>query len=363
MGAPTPDDLDDLIARVWKEPGFFLAHPQAIAAFGRECTRRGVPPPTVTLFGSQFLTWRGLPLVPCDKIDVIKGKTSILLLRTGESRQGVVGLYQPGLGGRTRHGTFRAFHGHQSSSHRFLPDFPVLPLAVLTEDAVGMLENVDVGNIMSTSNRPDLGETLGVTPGYLPDIGELTRMVNEMFSTPPGMERVSVNPSSVSSSIPSGVSSGMGAGIPAGYSSEIPHGTPGSTATTPDPKSVMPSSAAPLGSYHTVPYSAGAAQALKIPALGADLPYADTFAAFSLPLPPELNAAPAFLPSGSVPGVSAASSAGMGALPIRSAGAPPFYFLDEAMPLAAVPARDKYRRLYRHTPRLTPTPCGATFQS
>ena len=35
-GAPTPDDLDELIARVWKEPAFFLAHPQAIAAFGRD---------------------------------------------------------------------------------------------------------------------------------------------------------------------------------------------------------------------------------------------------------------------------------------------------------------------------------------
>src|ERR1700685_1161983 len=44
-GAPTPDDLDELLTRVWKEPGFFLAHPAAIAAFGRECTRRGVPPP------------------------------------------------------------------------------------------------------------------------------------------------------------------------------------------------------------------------------------------------------------------------------------------------------------------------------
>jgi hypothetical protein len=55
-GAPTPDDLDELIARVWKEPAFFLTHPLAIAAFGRECTRRGVPPPTVSLFGSQFLT-------------------------------------------------------------------------------------------------------------------------------------------------------------------------------------------------------------------------------------------------------------------------------------------------------------------
>jgi hypothetical protein len=54
--------------RVWKEPGFFLAHPLAIAAFGRECTRRGVPPPTAPLFGTQFLTWRGVPLIPSDKV-------------------------------------------------------------------------------------------------------------------------------------------------------------------------------------------------------------------------------------------------------------------------------------------------------
>ncbi len=39
-GPPTPDDLDELIAKVWKEPAFFLAHPRAIAAFGRECTQR-----------------------------------------------------------------------------------------------------------------------------------------------------------------------------------------------------------------------------------------------------------------------------------------------------------------------------------
>ena len=42
-GAPTPDDLDELIATVWKEPAFFLAHPRAIAAFGREATRRRRP--------------------------------------------------------------------------------------------------------------------------------------------------------------------------------------------------------------------------------------------------------------------------------------------------------------------------------
>jgi hypothetical protein len=52
-GPPTPDDLDELIATVWKEPAFFLAHPKTIAAFGRECTRRGVPPPTVSLVGCR----------------------------------------------------------------------------------------------------------------------------------------------------------------------------------------------------------------------------------------------------------------------------------------------------------------------
>lgn len=143
--APTPDDLDELIARVWKEPGFFLAHPQAIAAFGRECTRRGVPPPTVSLFGSQFLTWRGIPLIPSDKLNITGGKTNILLLRTGESRQGVVGLYQPDLPGQQGMGLSVRFMG---INHKAIASYLVslyCSLAVLTEDALGVLENVEIG--------------------------------------------------------------------------------------------------------------------------------------------------------------------------------------------------------------------------
>lgn len=143
--APTPDDLDELIARVWKEPGFFLAHPQAIAAFGRECTRRGVPPPTVSLFGSQFLTWRGIPLIPSNKVNITGGKTSIILLRTGESRQGVVGLYQPDLPGQQGMGLSVRFMG---INHKAIASYLVslyCSLAVLTEDALGVLENVEVG--------------------------------------------------------------------------------------------------------------------------------------------------------------------------------------------------------------------------
>lgn len=145
-GAPTPDDFDELLAKVWKEPAFFLAHPQAIAAFGRECTRRGVPPPTVALFGSQFITWRGVPIIPSDKLRVTKGKTNILLLRTGESRQGVVGLYQPNLPGQQTMGLSVRFMG---INHKAIASYLVslyCSLAVLTDDAIAVLENVEVGN-------------------------------------------------------------------------------------------------------------------------------------------------------------------------------------------------------------------------
>jgi hypothetical protein len=144
-GAPTPDDLDELISRVWKEPAFFLTHPLAIAAFGRECTRRGVPPPTVSLFGSQFVTWRGLPLIPSDKVPVSDGKTKVLLLRVGDKRQGVVGLFQPGLPGEQSPGLSVRF---MSISRSAIASYLVslyCSLAVLTDDAVGLLDDVEVG--------------------------------------------------------------------------------------------------------------------------------------------------------------------------------------------------------------------------
>lgn len=143
-GAPTPDDLDELITKVWKEPGFFLLHPLAIAAFGRECTRRGVPPPTVSLFGSQFLTWRGIPLIPSDKVPVENGKSKIILLRTGESRQGVVGLYQPGLPGEQTPGLSVRFMGiNEKAIAAYLVSL-YCSLAVLVDDAIAVLEGVEI---------------------------------------------------------------------------------------------------------------------------------------------------------------------------------------------------------------------------
>ena len=145
-GPPTPDDLDELITRVWKEPAFFLAHPRAIAAFGRECTRRGVPPPTINLFGSPFLTWRGLPLVPSDKVPVDEnGRTKILLLRTGEKKQGVVGLFQPGVPGEVAPSLSVRFMGINRKAIASYLISLYCSLAVLTEDALGVLDDVEIG--------------------------------------------------------------------------------------------------------------------------------------------------------------------------------------------------------------------------
>lgn len=146
-GPPTPDDLDALLVKVWKEPAFFLAHPLGIAAFGRECTRRGVPPATTSLFGSQFITWRGVPIIPSDKVPVENGKSKFLLLRVGEKRRGVVGLYQPGLAGEQGPGlSVRFMHINRNAIASYLISL-YCSLAVLVDDALAVLDDVDVEKI------------------------------------------------------------------------------------------------------------------------------------------------------------------------------------------------------------------------
>lgn len=153
-GFPTPDDLDELISKVWKEPSFFLAHPRAIAAFGRECTKRGVPPATVTVFDSPFLTWRGIPILPTDKLLVDgqknpkgnTGKTNILLVRTGELKQGVIGLYQTGLQGEQSKGLSVRFMGIDNKGIGIYLLSLYCSAAVLADDALAVLEDVEIGN-------------------------------------------------------------------------------------------------------------------------------------------------------------------------------------------------------------------------
>jgi hypothetical protein len=144
-GTPTPDDIDDLLALVWKRPAFFLAHPKAIAALGREATRRGVPPATVSIFGSQFITWRGIPFVPTDKLAIsTEGQTSILLLRVGEAQQGVIGLQKAGVTGEVEPGLSVRYMGTNDNSIASHLVTRYFSAAVLTDDAIARLDNVSV---------------------------------------------------------------------------------------------------------------------------------------------------------------------------------------------------------------------------
>lgn len=156
-GSPTPDDLDELLAKVWKKPCFFLAHPRAIAAFGRECTWRGVPPWPMELFGSPFINWRGVPLIPCDKLTIngpVRNQTtSILLLRVGEAEQGVVGLHQTGIEGEHLPGLSVRFMGIDKKAIAAYLMTLYYSVAVLVEDALGILEGVEVSNYYEYPNR------------------------------------------------------------------------------------------------------------------------------------------------------------------------------------------------------------------
>ena len=152
-GAPTPDDLDELITKVWKEPSFFLAHPRAIAAFERECTRRGVPPVTADINGGRFILWRGIPIIPTDKlmVDGLKnptaksGKTNILLVRTGEAKRGVIGLYQRNLQNEQGRGLTVRFRGIDDKGVASYLLSLYCSAAILADDAIAVLEDVEVG--------------------------------------------------------------------------------------------------------------------------------------------------------------------------------------------------------------------------
>ena len=152
-GAPTPDDLDELITKVWKEPSFFLAHPRAIAAFERECTKRGVPPVTVNIAGGTFIAWRGIPIIPTDKllVDGLKnpksksGKTNILLVRTGEAKRGVIGLFQRNLKNEQSRGLSVRFRGIDDKGVASYLLSLYCSAAILADDAIAVLEDVEVG--------------------------------------------------------------------------------------------------------------------------------------------------------------------------------------------------------------------------
>lgn len=145
-GTPTPDDLDELLATVWKEPSFFLAHPRTIAAFGRELNRLGLYPSSIDINGVQVTAWRGVPIFPCSKIPITNARTSsILLLRTGLEKQGVIGLHQTGIPDEYQPSLSVRFMGISEKAIISYLVTAYYSAAVLVPDALGILEDVEIG--------------------------------------------------------------------------------------------------------------------------------------------------------------------------------------------------------------------------
>jgi len=144
-GSPTPDDLDELLTRRRKTK-FFLAHPRTIAAFSRECNRQGIYPQSIDMNGSKVIAWRNVPILPSNKIPITKNQTSsILALRTGVEDQGVIGLHQTGIADEYQPSLSVRLMGTSEKSIISYLITAYYSAAVLVPDALGILENVQIG--------------------------------------------------------------------------------------------------------------------------------------------------------------------------------------------------------------------------
>ncbi|MFI0260637.1 family 2B encapsulin nanocompartment shell protein [Streptomyces sp. NPDC017056] len=143
-GPPTPDDLDDLLS-MRRGTKYLFAHPRAIAAFGKECNKRGLAISSADVDGHHIPAWRGVPILPCGKIPITEHQTSsVIAMRTGEDDQGVIGLYQTGLPDEVEPGLNVRFMGIDEKAIISYLVSTYYSAAVLVPDAIGILENIEV---------------------------------------------------------------------------------------------------------------------------------------------------------------------------------------------------------------------------
>jgi CRP-like cAMP-binding protein len=143
-GPPTPDDMDDLLT-MRRGTRFFFAHPKAIAALFRECSKRGLTVGSTLVEGHSVPAWRDVPLLPCGKIPISDGHTSsIIAMRTGADDQGVVGLRQEGIPDEYEPSLNVRFMGISEQAIMSYLVSAYYSAAILIPDACGILENVDV---------------------------------------------------------------------------------------------------------------------------------------------------------------------------------------------------------------------------
>ena len=143
-GPPTPDDMDELLS-MRRSTKLFLAHPKAIAAFGRECTKRGIYPTSTDVDGNKVFAWRDVPIYPCNKLPISDGHTtSILAMRLGEDDQGVVGLHQTGIPDEYEPSLNVRFMGISEKAIISYLVSAYYSAAVLVPDALGVLADVEL---------------------------------------------------------------------------------------------------------------------------------------------------------------------------------------------------------------------------
>lgn len=91
-----PHILDTMMEHVWIKPSFFVMHQSSLRQLLFDCTSMGIYPSTIDVFGCSFISWRGIPILPSNKLDN-GGKSYIFLMRTGEDVRGVVMLKNSSL--------------------------------------------------------------------------------------------------------------------------------------------------------------------------------------------------------------------------------------------------------------------------
>jgi CRP-like cAMP-binding protein len=144
-GPPAPDDLDQLLT-LRRKTRLFLAHPKAIAAFGRQCNRLGICPDPVVVDERAVPGWRGIPILPCDKLPINDDNTtSIIAMRTGEDDHGVIGLHHTGIPDEVQPSVSVRFMGIDEKAIISYLVSVYYSVAVLVPDALGVLENVELG--------------------------------------------------------------------------------------------------------------------------------------------------------------------------------------------------------------------------
>ncbi len=103
-----------------------------------------MPPLAVSLFGSQFLTWRGIrwPVFVRMSVPVADSKT---VCASARSAKAIVSLFQPGHGGEQVQGLSVRFMGINRNAIASYLISLYCSLAVQTPDALAVLDGVEVG--------------------------------------------------------------------------------------------------------------------------------------------------------------------------------------------------------------------------